>query len=517
MTGHLLSSVSRDPVLPAVVPLGEPIPAAAGLHAVSVSLPTIEAVKGYEEGHAAIRGALKAGYPRFVFGQAYSEVCRRFRQHLPQDQDLLVLPSPATAERCVAFMKSQGGHGHVQTTGYDVALAVFPKQDAPLAKSFWQHAGAIVSSRQSEDLLNGAPAGAPGASARLRRRLGGLQQVSPDDVYLFPTGMAAIFEAYDAVRSARGGNTVQLGFPYTDTWSIQRKFGEGARYIRYDKPDDLDVVAAHIRENGAAAVFCEVPGNPLLRTVDLERLSGVLRAHGVPLVVDNTLGTWADIDVQPFADVVVTSLTKYFSGRCDAMGGSVALMPHSPHYGWLKPALESREQLLYPADAEVLLGNAAGFESRMQRINHNGLALAQFLQRHDAVDQVFYSFGDPAYEAIRKPHGGYGGLLSFTLKDPSLLAEVYDHLDVAKGPSLGTENTLVCPYTLLAHYQEIGAVQQDSGVPPGLIRVAAGVEETGSLLAVFDKALSRALHPSPRTTRVGYHEQGVHLIRAEAA
>ncbi|HEY1052206.1 MAG TPA: PLP-dependent transferase, partial [Prosthecobacter sp.] len=87
--------------------------------------------------------------------------------------------------------------------------------------------------------------------------------------------------------------------------------------------------------------------------------------------------------------------------------------------------------------------------------------------------------------------GGYGCLFSFTLKNPEQTsAPFYDALRVCKGPSLGTNFTLACPYTLLAHYDELEWVES-CGVSRWLIRVSAGLEDTQELIARFDEALAR--------------------------
>ena len=94
----------------------------------------------------------------------------------------------------------------------------------------------------------------------------------------------------------------------------------------------------------------------------------------------------------------------------------------------------------------------------MAAINRNGVALARFLEAHPAVERVYYpGLGDSDnYDAIRRPDGGYGGLFSFLPVDcTSTAVKVYDNLRINKGPSLGTDYTLCCPYTILAHYGEL--------------------------------------------------------------
>ncbi len=83
---------------------------------------------------------------------------------------------------------------------------------------------------------------------------------------------------------------------------------------------------------------------------------------------------------------------------------------------------------------------------------------------------------------------GYGGLFSIVLKTKEQAERFYDHLDVYKGPSLGTSFTLVCPYTVLAHYTELDWASS-FGVSPWLVRVSVGLENPEELIQIFKKAL----------------------------
>jgi cystathionine gamma-synthase len=118
----------------------------------------------------------------------------------------------------------------------------------------------------------------------------------------------------------------------------------------------------------------------------------------------------------------------------------------------------------------------------------NAAALVEFLGSHPLVKQVCYAQrdGGVGYESIRRDGGGYGGLFSFVLKDAEKVSPGYfDRLKVSKGPSLGTNFTLACPYTLLAHYDELEWAES-CGVDRFLIRVSAGLEPVSDLVGRFD-------------------------------
>jgi cystathionine gamma-synthase len=95
------------------------------------------------------------------------------------------------------------------------------------------------------------------------------------------------------------------------------------------------------------------------------------------------------------------------------------------------------------------------------------------------------------YDLIRRKTGGYGGLLSFTLKNLKKTPAFYDALRLSKGPSFGTNFTLVCPYVMLAHYPELEWAEA-CGVHPFLIRVSCGREPIEYLIKAFETALNEA-------------------------
>ena len=107
-----------------------------------------------------------------------------------------------------------------------------------------------------------------------------------------------------------------------DTLKIQEKFGVGCHFLGHGSPQDLDHLAHAILPNESiAAVFCEFPSNPLLRSADLSRLRSLADQHKFLLVVDETIGNFVNVAALKWADIVVSSLTKIFSGDCNVMGG----------------------------------------------------------------------------------------------------------------------------------------------------------------------------------------------------
>jgi cystathionine gamma-synthase len=138
--------------------------------------------------------------------------------------------------------------------------------------------------------------------------------------------------------------------------------------------------------------------------------------------------------------------------------------------------------------------NSRHFVERIKRINHNAEVICDILRAHPLVKDLYYPKYNPSkscYDACITPGGGYGGLLSFTFHKTPQAVAFYDRIETAKGPSLGTNFTLISPYVVLAHYMELEWAAQ-FGIPPDLIRISVGLEEEEDLKSVFAAALKAA-------------------------
>lgn len=461
--------------------LGAPIP--DSVHAVSVCLPTWDDIVGYEEGDPRVIGTMRTGYPRFFF----HPLIRKVREELAPGPGRDVLPF-ANEEAAREAARVSGGEALEQD---GLWAAYFPADALPSARAYWQHAGRILSSRAAGDWLETRSLAAPDPSleSAMKERLAEWSGAPAKNISLHPSGMAAIFSAFRAVTARRPGKrTVMFGFPYTDTLKILKKFGAGSIFFPRGDAGDLAELDALLGREEIAGIFCEFPGNPLLNTPDLPALHAMARARGVPFVVDDTIGTFHNVDVLPHADFVATSLTKAISGEGDVMAGSLVAAPHGI-FG--AGAQEPAGAGVYARDLSVLEFNSRDFPERMKTSNENALALARFLQSHPAIDRVWYPglHPSPVYERLRKPGGGYGAVVSFLPRDAeSNSSRIFGKLAVSHGISLGTKYSLVCPYVQLAHYRELEWARE-CGIDPLLLRVAVGTEPTHDLLGRFRQAL----------------------------
>lgn len=116
---------------------------------------------------------------------------------------------------------------------------------------------------------------------------------------------------------------ISASFPYTDTVKILEKWGPGCKFYGNHPDLNLSEFEAFLRSSttGIAALFCECPSNPLLQSPNLPRLRELATEFDFLIVIDETIGTFVNVDVLRYVDIVTTSLSKMFSGKADVLGG----------------------------------------------------------------------------------------------------------------------------------------------------------------------------------------------------
>ncbi|KAL1972176.1 hypothetical protein VTN31DRAFT_7395 [Thermomyces dupontii] len=324
---------------------------------------------------------------------------------------------------------------------------------------------------------------------------GRIAGITENDVFLFPCGMSSIFNTHRNLLAARGESlkSICFGFPYTDTLKILEKWGPGCLFYGHGSSEDLDDLEARLsRGERFLALFTEFPSNPLLKSPDLIRISNLAKKYDFAVVVDETIGNFINVNVLRYADVVVSSLTKIFSGDSNVMGGSAVLNPHGQYYPLLKETFAAEcEDNLWVQDAVFLERNSRDFVKRIERINATTETVTAFMKSSPLVKEVYYPIYSPTranYDACRHPNGGYGGLFSVSFHTTEDAKNFFDALEILKGPSLGTNFTLSCPYTLIAHYNELPWASTFD-VPWDLVRVSVGLEDAQDLVGRMERAL----------------------------
>ncbi|WP_115070302.1 PLP-dependent transferase [Synechococcus sp. UW179B] len=478
--------------------LGHPLPDST--HAVSVALPRWRDVIAYEDNDPQCRSQLRAFYPRFALHPLVAEVARKALAMLPAGMASAGSSAWPYPNRAAAQLAQDHCHGvapHASTQIVDqlgLAVLIANAEASPHAKAFWQHAGLGASSRRAAIGLSKEAAPAAGsadqAQALVIERLASIYRCDTQQLSLHPSGMAALHTALQLVTAMRPGRpTLQIGFPYVDVLKLPQVVFAGSELLL--ETSNAAVEAALDRID-PAAVIVELPSNPLLQCVDLATLARLAHARGIPVIADDTIGSCLNIDPLPYADLIFSSLTKSFAGRGDVLSGSLVVSPWSP---WEQTFRDQRSitgfVALGDADVIALEQGSRDVQARVPQLNRHAQALAARLSNHPAVARVYYPDQCANFHSLLRPGAGHGCLLSFELKGGSDQAQaVYDALSVCKGPSLGTPFTLVCPYVLLAHYDEL-AWAEDCGVPAHLLRVSVGLEQPEELWQRFERALSR--------------------------
>lgn len=163
-------------------------------------------------------------------------------------------------------------------------------------------------------------------------RIRKVQGFTSDDVVLYPCGMNAIYSTHLRLLKMNANKPLKaicFGFPYIDTLKVLEKFGPGCLFYGNGTSEDLDDLERRL-ESGEryASLFCEFPSNPLLRSPDLGRIRSLADQYDFGVVVDETIGNFLNVSILPLADVMVSSLTKIFSGDSNVMGGWYVRLTH---------------------------------------------------------------------------------------------------------------------------------------------------------------------------------------------
>lgn len=375
------------------------------------------------------------------------------------------------------------GLGTAQDTAQ--AGAVLSNADRVMARLAEQmkRRGPILSSRSADWLLGGSDGPSdPAAPRRVSEALCSLEGGSR--AFLYASGMSAITRVLDILRRPGRSQVVAVGHLYNDTFTSLRL----APRLENEAPnvflgvDELDTLDGLVGDQ-TAAILTETITNPLSDVPDLDVLSRVARAHGVPLVVDNTIAT--PENCRPFefgADFVIHSTTKYLNGRNDHGGGAV-IVRDAQSARLLSDCQARLNDQMPPLEAEALERNLGSLAERMCRFNENASRVASFLAEHRGVQRVFFNglLSHRSHTTAGRLPRGSGSVISFVLTRNSLegLRAFYDSplSGIIKAPSLGSDRTLLCPYTLLTHYEDTDEELAEIGLPRFLVRISVGCEK----------------------------------------
>jgi cystathionine gamma-synthase len=311
---------------------------------------------------------------------------------------------------------------------------------------------------------------------------------------LFSSGMAAIATLLLAKLSA-GDEVVLFNECYHRTREFCTKhlsrFGVATREV---PACDYEAMERAITPETRLLVS-ESPTNPHLSVVDLERFAALGKKHGVETLIDATLAT--PYNVRPVAagiDYVLHSATKYLGGHNDLLAGALIGAADK-----LEPVRKLRGitgSVNSSHNVFLLTRGLKTFELRMERHNSNGLAVAQFLAAHPRVERVFYPGLEthPYYEVAKRTMRGFGGLVTFLVKDADWkqTAAVVDAVRIPRiAPSLGGVESLIEQPLVMSYYECTPEERRAFGIPDNMIRLACGIENAEDLIADLKQALEQ--------------------------
>jgi len=346
------------------------------------------------------------------------------------------------------------------------------------------------------------------------------------------SGQAAQFIALNNILQA-GDNFVSSSHLYGGSYNqfkvAFKRLGIEVKFANGDDPSDF---AAKIDGN-TKAIYLETIGNPAFSIIDFERISAIANKHDLPLIVDNTFGAAGYLfkPLEHGAHIVVQSATKWIGGHGTSIGGVIV---DGGNYNWgngkfpqftepsegynglvfndvfgiggpfgniqfiIRARVEGLRDFgpaISPFNSFLLIQGLETLSLRVQRHVDNALALATWLEGHDAVKSVNYpGLESSPYHSNAKKYlqNGFGAVLSFELHgDKDQAIALVDNLKlVSHLANVGDAKTLIIQPAATTHQQLSEAEQAKAGVTPNLLRVSVGIEHIDDIKADFEQAFA---------------------------
>lgn len=317
-----------------------------------------------------------------------------------------------------------------------------------------------------------------------------------EDALIFPSGMSAISTTLMSLVE-KGERIIYTGKGYRNIRNlcnnILTKFGADPISLSPENSEKFMSDFKKYYNDATAIVFLEIPSNPHLHLVDVEKIKSIIKKDTL-LIVDSTFSS--PINFQPAkwgADLVIHSCGKYIGGHADLMVGSVAgkkeLIEKIRNYRNVMGCIVDSHS------AYLLSRSLSTLKMRMDYLNQAGLLLANFLENHPKVKKVFYS-GLPSYpnrDLAEKYLNGHGGVVTFELNVSK--EKTSDFVDSLKIPYMGTNfgscYSMVEQCSIFTYYNETEKVRADLGISDTLIRYSIGFEKIEDIISDIDEALKK--------------------------
>ena len=309
--------------------------------------------------------------------------------------------------------------------------------------------------------------------------------------FAFATGMAAETTVVHLLKS--GDHIISADDVYGGTYRLfQDIMTELGLEVTFLRMNNRQAIERAVKPN-TRMIWMETPSNPLLNITDVEMVVDIAKKHRILTVIDNTFATPYFLrPIEYGVDLVVHSTTKYLNGHCDVVGGAVITTTDE---------LTERVQFLLnamgtcasPFDCWLVLRGIQTLPLRMEKHEKNATAIADYLQKHQAVSKVFYPGikSHPGHEIAKRQMKGFGGVVSFELKDGR--KAVNDFLGKLKifeiAESLGGVASLAEHPGTMSHASMPADVRTKIGIGDDLVRLSIGLENIDDLIEDLEQAL----------------------------
>ncbi len=312
---------------------------------------------------------------------------------------------------------------------------------------------------------------------------------APDGLF-FSSGMAAISTVMLALLGTGDhvvlqkdiyGGTHHFATAEFDRFGIEYSFA----------PNDAAGIENAVREN-TRIIYIETPSNPLLLITDIEAVARIARSRNILTVIDNTFAT--PINQNPLdlgIDIVIHSGTKYIGGHSDLCCG--AAVASRPLIARIRSVAANLGGSLNAATCYLIERSLKTMALRVERQNHNALAIARWLEANPKIERVYYPGlqNHPGFDVASRQMGAFGGMLSFELQNGKV--EPYRFLKNLKlirpAISLGGVESIICAPAATSHAKLSAEQRAELGITDRLLRLSVGIEDVQDLIADLQQAL----------------------------
>lgn len=255
---------------------------------------------------------------------------------------------------------------------------------------------------------------------------------------------------------------------------------------------DLSAIEPAVRPE-TKAIFLESPTNPLLKITDIQAVAEIAKKHDLITIVDNTFATpYHQRPLTLGADIVLHSASKYLGGHSDIVAGLVTTSnPEiADQIGYLQNAIGG---ILGPQDSWILQRGIKTLGIRMDAHEKNAQAIVAYLDNHESIEKVYYPGleSHPGHEIAKKQTTGFGGMVSFELKEGLSAKTFVEKLElITLAESLGAVESLIEIPALMTHGAIPKADREKSGIKDELVRFSVGLEDSDDLIDDLEQALT---------------------------